>query len=148
MKGKFNGSFFSSVKIQSNCTYEICDRWNCTFHYQDKIRNFLLFCSTVEYDYNSRKHKFMLNYIFNPQEGYVSFILAYILHHHHPPPGNLFFCNSRNTYGMWMKPCPSEQNLVANILKSKLFHHVTFSMRKVLIIKLDQNLQTRNYGEI
>ena len=37
-----------------------------------------------------------------------------------------FLYNSRNTYATVMKLCPSESNLVTNILKSKWPHHVTF----------------------
>ena len=37
----------------------------------------------------------------------------------HTPPWGTFFKNLRNTYDVGMKLCPSEPNLVANILKSK-----------------------------
>ena len=42
------------------------------------------------------------------------------------PPKDNFFYNSRTTCAILMKLCPSEQNLVRNILKSKCPSHVTF----------------------
>ena len=41
------------------------------------------------------------------------------------PPWTTFFYNSRTTCAILMKLCPSEQNLVRNILKSKCPPHVS-----------------------
>ena len=41
------------------------------------------------------------------------------------PPWTTVFYNSRTTCAILMKLCPSEQNLVRNILKSKCPPHVT-----------------------
>ena len=41
------------------------------------------------------------------------------------PPWTTFFYNSRTTCALLMKLCPSEQNLVRNIVKSKFPPHVT-----------------------
>ena len=48
--------------------------------------------------------------------------------------------NSRNTYAMPMKFCPSEQYLLSNIMKSKLFPYLTSKHEQTLF---KDNLQTR-----